>query len=170
MKLVCQIVISALLLGNCSKESDSLVASTTLPSVSSSQNVVNKANMLALVNEIRAKGCNCGSTYMPPVAPLIWNDKLEKAALVHTVDMITKNFFEHTGSDGSTPSQRVTNAGYSWMATGENIAMGYTSEKEVMTAWLASEGHCLNIMRKEFKELGAARVGNYWTQEFGTPR
>lgn len=170
MKLVCQIVISALLLGSCSKESDSLVASTPLPSVSSSQNVVNKANMLALVNEIRAKGCNCGSTYMPPVAPLIWNDKLEKAALVHTVDMITKIFFEHTGSDGSSPSQRVTNAGYSWMATGENIAMGYTSEKEVMTAWLASEGHCLNIMRKEFKELGAARVGNYWTQEFGTPR
>lgn len=170
MKLVCRIVVGALLLGSCSKESDNVAVSTTLPPVSLSQNVVNKANMLALVNEVRAKGCNCGSTYMPPVGPLTWNDKLEKAALVHTVDMITKSFFEHTGSDGSTPSQRVTNAGYSWMATGENIAMGYTSEKDVMNAWLASEGHCLNIMRKEFKELGAARVGNYWTQEFGTPR
>lgn len=173
MKKVIQVCILALTacVAGCSKESDSVAGSTTPPSpVTVGQNRVDKAGMLALVNEVRAKGCNCGTTYMPPVGPLTWNDKLENAALAHTIDMFTHNFFEHTGSDGSTPSQRVTNAGYQWMATGENIAMGYTSEKDVMNGWLASEGHCLNIMRKEFKEMGAARVGNYWTQEFGTPR
>lgn len=167
MKQIVSVVWAVLLVTVVGCSSHSEDSSTPL---SGSDNSVDRGTMLALVNEVRAKGCNCGTTYMPPVGALVWNDKLEQAALLHTQDMYVNNFFDHAGSNGSTPSQRVTAAGYSWMATGENIATGYLTEKAVMDAWLASEGHCKNIMYANFKDFGAARVGNYWTQEFGVQK
>ena len=53
-------------------------------------------------------------------------------------------------------------------AYGENIAKGHPTEKAVIEGWLNSEGHCKNIMSPMFKEMGAARVSTYWTQEFGS--
>jgi len=70
------------------------------------------------------------------------------------------NFFSHTGSDGLSPSQRVTNAGYSWRTTGENIAAGITSADEVIDGWLPSPEHCANIMNDRYTEVGAARYYN----------
>ena len=129
---------------------------------------VNKTKLLQLVNQVRATGCNCGSTQMPPVAALKWNDLLAKAAYDHSVSMNANKFFSHTGLDGSNAGQRIALAGYSWSAYGENIAMGYSSEQAVMTGWLNSEGHCRNIMNGKFKEMGAGREGTYWTQDFGS--
>lgn len=123
--------------------------------------------LLTLVNNVRQTGCTCGTTVMPPVPPLTWNDLLEKAALGHSKDMNTNNYFSHTGLDGSSPGDRITRAGYTWKAYGENIALGYTAEQDVMNGWLQSEGHCKNIMSSRVKEMGVGRDGNYWTQVFG---
>jgi len=124
--------------------------------------------MLQLINQQRAKGCTCGTTVMPAVAPLTWNDLLGKAAYDHSLDMKTNNYFAHNSQDGTTPGTRITAAGYSWSTWGENIAEGYTDEQSVMTAWINSPGHCMNIMNGSFKEIGFGRSGNYWTQDFGT--
>jgi uncharacterized protein YkwD len=129
---------------------------------------VNASLILQLVNNVRKSGCNCGSTIMPPVAPVTWNDLLSKAAYDHSLDMQSKNYFDHTGLNGSNPGTRISAAGYSWRAYGENIAKGYPSETEVVNGWINSEGHCKNIMNANFKEMGAGRAGAYWTQEFGT--
>ncbi|MBC7850450.1 MAG: CAP domain-containing protein [Chitinophagaceae bacterium] len=128
---------------------------------------VNKATLLQLVNNVRAAGCTCGSTVMPPVSPVTWNDLLAKAAYGHSLDMMQKNYFNHTGSDGSDAGQRITAAGYVWTAYGENIANGYPNETAVMNGWLNSEGHCKNIMNAAVIEMGAGREANYWTQLFG---
>ena len=127
---------------------------------------VNKVKLLELVNAVRKTGCNCGSTAMPPVAAVAWNDKLAKAAYDHSVEMKANDYFSHTGSNGSSPGQRITAAGYTWKTYGENIAHGYTSEQAVMNGWLNSEGHCRNIMNGNFKEMGAGRQDTYWTQDF----
>ncbi|MEJ0106013.1 MAG: CAP domain-containing protein [Bacteroidota bacterium] len=128
---------------------------------------INKATLLQLVNNARTAGCTCGATVMPAVGTVVWNDKLAKAAYDHSADMKTNNYFSHTGLDGSDPGQRITAAGYSWTTYGENIANGYTTEQAVMDGWLKSEGHCKNIMDADFKDMGAGREGNYWTQAFG---
>ena len=130
---------------------------------------LNKSVLLQLVNDARKKGCKCGNTYYPPVAALTWNNQLERAAYGHSTDMFRNRYFSHTGSDGSGTGERITNAGYSWRFFGENIAEGYPSEKEVVKGWLGSPGHCANIMSKNYREMGAARVGDYWTQDFGSP-
>ncbi|THU39910.1 CAP domain-containing protein [Niastella caeni] len=128
---------------------------------------VNESTLLALVNNVRKTGCTCGSTAMPAVAPVTWNNLLEKAALLHSADMNKNNYFSHTGLDGSSPGTRLTRVGYNWIAYGENIAKEYTSEQAVMTDWLKSEGHCKNIMSSNVKEMGVGRDGNYWSQLFG---
>ncbi|MBC7827994.1 MAG: CAP domain-containing protein [Chitinophagaceae bacterium] len=133
-----------------------------------SPGTVNETTLLQLVNNVRQAGCACGSTVMPIVAAVTWNDQLETAALNHSNDMNSNNYFSHTGSSGSTAGQRITAAGYNWKAYGENIAKGYSSEQAVMDGWLNSEGHCKNIMSPLFKEMGVARVGAYWSQEFGS--
>lgn len=129
---------------------------------------LNESLLLQLVNDQRQAGCNCGSTYYPAANPVTWNDQLEVAALAHANDMNANNYFDHTGLNGSSPGDRIRNAGYNWRAYGENIAKGYTSEQAVVNAWIASEGHCKNMMNPSFREMGAAKVGAYWVQEFGS--
>jgi uncharacterized protein YkwD len=90
--------------------------------------------------------------------------------------MARKRFFEHRGSDGSQPRDRVRRAGYSSRLTGENIAYGPVSAEEVVAGWLASPDHCANIMDPRFRDIGvgvAAGRGRgeiYWVQTFGLPR
>lgn len=129
---------------------------------------VNQATLLQLVNNVRQAGCTCGSTVMPPVGVVTWNDQLAAAALAHSTDMNSNNYFSHTGLNGSTAGDRISAAGYIWRTYGENIAKGYSTEQAVMDGWIISEGHCKNIMSPQFKEMGVARVSTYWSQEFGS--
>jgi uncharacterized protein YkwD len=121
------------------------------------------ARVLALANSERGKvGCS----------PLTLNAKLAKAAQDHSADMASHQNMSHTGSDGSDPGQRITAAGYSWSAYGENVAFGYSTPEEVMAGWMSSPGHKRNILDCGFKEIGIglAQPGSYWTQDFGTAR
>lgn len=129
---------------------------------------VNKALILQMVNDLRSKGCKCGDTYYPPALPVVWNSLLEAAASAHANDMYKKNYFSHIGSDGSNGGMRIDKAGYKWVAYGENIAAGYGSELSAIEGWILSPLHCKNMMNKSYKEMGVARAGNYWTQDFAS--
>ena len=73
-------------------------------------------------------------------------------------------------------SDRVLRAGYQPRLTGENIAYGPESAEEVVAGWLASPGHCANIMDSRFQDIGVGlatgrkRGQIYWVQTFGAPR
>jgi uncharacterized protein YkwD len=138
---------------------------------------------LQLVNAARAQARNCGSVSYPAAPALTWNSKLEAAARAFNQDMISKQFFDHIGPDGSTPATRVTAQGYSWSTIGENIALGSLGSSldtvsGAVQGWLASPGHCRNIMNTNFTEMGLVGTAGdwngydalYWTQEFGRPR
>lgn len=133
--------------------------------------------MLTRVNEARLSSQQCGNTTHPATHTLSWHCTLETAASGHSQDMAQVNFFYHTGSDGLSAGDRITNAGYSWSAWGENIAAGQTTVSKVMSSWMNSEGHCANIMNANFTEMGAASFTDtgsdyqiYWTQKFAAPR
>ena len=131
------------------------------------------SEVLGLVNQARREGRNCGSEgTFGPTGALGWNDKLGKAAERHAQDMASHSFMSHTGSDGSTVADRVSEEGYAWSAVGENVAAGQSSPEEVMESWLSSPGHCANIMNPDFEHMGIARAqggsyGVYWAQTFG---
>jgi uncharacterized protein YkwD len=152
-----------------------------------------KQTYLDAVNEARSEGRECGKYgYMPAVTSVTWNNKLYDAAYEHSKDMAESNTFSHTGSgtasdetaqvehpgEGSGVGERIEHNGYTdWHRYGENIAAGTVMDdiSEAMEGWLKSPGHCKNIMKKEFKEVGVAvyyKEGShytyYWTQDFGT--
>jgi uncharacterized protein YkwD len=129
-----------------------------------------RIDMLAAVNAVRASGCKCGNKVMPPVPPLKWNSELEAAAIRHALDMAKHKHFDHIGTDGSEFDKRITEAGYLWQQIGENIAFGYDSIGEAMFGWKNSASHCRQLMSPKVNELGAARHGKYWVQEFGKQR
>ena len=126
---------------------------------------------------MRSRGYDCGdSGDFGPAAQLAWNPVLAETAADHSRDMAQNDFFSHTGSDGGNVSSRVEQRGYEWSAVGENLAEatpGHFTPRSVVEGWLTSPGHCANIMRPAFREIGAAKVTRnleYWTQVFGTPR
>ncbi|CAL9388589.1 CAP domain-containing protein [Streptomyces sp. enrichment culture] len=121
------------------------------------------AKVVELVNAERGKaGCS----------PVKVNTALTEAAQNHSEDMAASGTMSHTGSDGSSPADRITRAGYSWSTYGENVAHGYSTPEQVMAGWMASPGHKKNILNCSFKEIGVglAQPGSYWTQDFGTAR
>ena len=125
--------------------------------------------MLSSINALRKTGCTCSGIKMKPVPPLKWNKLLENAARGHANDMYQQKYFNHQSRDGRTFDKRVTQAGYNWMAVGENIAFGQKTLEAAMAAWKKSGGHCKQMMDKNVTEMGAARIGNYWVQDFGKP-
>ncbi len=129
---------------------------------------LDKNKILSLVNEYRTTGTDCGDEYYPPVQPVQWNNKLELAAQSHSDDMYENDFYSHTGSDGSSPGDRLNRVGYNWSTYGENIYKGETlTEETAIAGWIASPGHCRNIMNGAFRDMAVARTDKYWTQMLG---
>jgi uncharacterized protein YkwD len=129
--------------------------------------------VLRLVNAARARPQHCGRIAMDAAPPLRLSDLLSNAALLHAQDMLRYGYFEHTGHDGSSPAQRAEAAGYRYRIVGENIASGPQTPLEVVQGWLASPGHCQNIMDARFADMGVAYAASpsgeariYWVQEF----
>ena len=89
--------------------------------------------------------------------------------------MAANNYFSHTSLDGRTFDQRILNAGYTGsFPLGENIAAGPSTAQAVVDGWMASPGHCANIMSPSFRATGigygfsaVAAYRHYWTQTFG---
>jgi uncharacterized protein YkwD len=136
-----------------------------------------RREVLEHVNAARAHARDCGNTQMAAAPPLAWDDALFDAAVDHSRDMATHNYFDHTDRDGNRVMQRATAYGYVWRAIGENIAGGDGSVDRVMGGWLRSPDHCRNIMNPEYADIAVAcverdgtRWGTYWTMVLGRRR
>jgi len=133
--------------------------------------------VLRLVNDARSRPRRCGSETFGAARPLTVNAHLERAALLHSREMARHSFMGHLGRDGSTPGERVTEAGYRWSTVAENVAAGQQTADEAVAAWISSSGHCANIMTAKYAEMGVAsainrkdRYGVYWTLNLAAPR
>ncbi len=142
-----------------SKATESGKAGTSTASTSFSGQVIK------LTNKERAKsGCKA----------LKSNSLLKSAAQKHSADMAKKDYFSHTGKDGRSPFDRMTDAGYSFSAAAENIAAGQRTPADVVEGWMNSAGHRKNILNCTYTEIGVGYAkggsyGTYWTQNFGKP-
>ena len=107
------------------------------------------------------------------LAPLELNDALNAAAQRHSQDMANTGNVDHTGSDGSTPEQRIDAAGYAPRHTwGENIyGGGIATVDDAWTFWTNSTVHRNNLLSERHREVGigaaAGANGTYYTLTFG---
>lgn len=112
------------------------------------------------------------------------NNRLESAAAKHSRNMVTNGFFAHDTPAGSSPSDRIRQAGYlkgarGW-SVGENIAYGtgsYATPQSIVEGWMESPGHRRNILHRAFEEIGVGvalgapgsdRRGATYTTTFGS--
>ncbi|WP_433081034.1 CAP domain-containing protein [Dactylosporangium sp. CA-052675] len=137
---------------------------TTAPAApTTGQYAAMENEVVTLTNNYRqANGCGA----------LRIDGRLVTAARAHSTDMVTKNYFDHTGSDGSNFVQREAAAGYTTGASAENIAWGYRTAQDVVTGWINSPGHRANILNCQSVAVGVGLAYKadgtpYWTQDFG---
>ncbi len=125
-----------------------------------------RAAVVCLIDEQRA------AHHLPALRA---NWRLDRSAQAWTDHMIATGDFSH----GSDFSVRITDVGFVWSAAGENIATGFSTPRAVVSAWMASAGHCQNILSPSYSNVGTG-VSRYavrgvasgpatWTQDFALP-
>jgi uncharacterized protein YkwD len=97
---------------------------------------------------------------------------LDRSAQRWTNAMVASGDFSH----GTNFASRITAVGYVWRAAGENIATGFQTPRSVVDAWMASTGHCQNILNPTYGNVGTgisthavrgwATGAGTWTQDF----
>jgi uncharacterized protein YkwD len=101
------------------------------------------------------------------------SSRLNRSAQGWTNVMVTHRNFSH----GADFAARISAVGFDWSNVGENIATGYATPTAVVKAWMASTGHCQNILNPMYRYVGtgvsdnsiagySTRAGT-WTQDFG---
>lgn len=100
---------------------------------------------------------------------LTLDKQIASAALVRAKEIETS--FSHTRPDGRSFSSVLTDNGISFRGSGENIAWGQKTPREVVTAWMNSEGHRANILNSQYTKIGVGYYQNsagrdFWAQLF----
>lgn len=102
------------------------------------------------------------------LSPLHYNEALAAVARAKSRDMHDKNYFSHQSPTYGSPFDMMRSFGIKYNAAGENIAMGYSTPRAVVDAWMNSPGHRANILSSTFTQIGVGYYsdGKYWTQMF----
>lgn len=136
-----------------------------------------QASVVAEVNRRRASARSCGSRgTFAAAGALRWSGVLLGVAASHAREMVANGYFSHVGANGSSVSDRIAAAGYSWAGAAENIAAGQPTVTRVVDAWMSSDGHCANVMNPAMEEFAVACVyntgnrSNYWVMDLAKPR
>lgn len=93
-------------------------------------------------------------------APLNLDTSLTAAARQHSRDMSVQGRPWHFGVDGSSPYDRVQNAGYDATLLGETISESYETELETLTAWMERDDTRAILLNPQADEVGFG-----WYQE-----
>lgn len=90
--------------------------------------------------------------------------------------MTSGSFFNHLDRGGHAPGDRAKLVSYNGGLIDENIVVGQDGIDKMVDGWLASPGHCINLVNPGYRELGTAYttdpksdMGVYWTTMFGSP-
>lgn len=98
------------------------------------------------------------------------DEKLTRAAFLHSQDMCDQGYFSHDSADGRSFTDRITAQGATYRAAGENIAQGQRTPSDVHASWMNSEGHRANILSSRFRRIGIGYAPcdgrPFWTQVF----
>jgi uncharacterized protein YkwD len=95
--------------------------------------------------------------------PLTINAELNDAAQAKANDMVKRNYWSHVTPDGEQPWGFMEAAGYQYQAAGENLAYGFGTSDQVISAWMNSAEHRANILNTNYTDVGfaTANAPNY---------
>lgn len=110
---------------------------------------ITPGNIIQLTNQQRlSAGLNALNT----------DSRLSAAAQAKANNMFEEQYWDHFGPNGETPWMFISQAGYTYVYAGENLAKGFRTAEGVHEAWMASPTHRDNIMSNKYKDIGVAVV------------
>mgnify|MGYP001600508845 CR=1 FL=1 len=124
--------------------------------------------LFQLTNELRQKN---------NLPSLSLNSSLSLAAQKKAENMFQENYWSHYSPTGKTPWDFILGANYKYEYAGENLAKNFLFSNGVIDAWMNSQTHRDNLLKKEYTEVGYAIVNGILNGEqttlvvqmFGTP-
>jgi hypothetical protein len=137
----------------------SAAASCVVSDVDLAQNSEEQA-LLPLINQYRAQN---------GLQPVQTSPTLTSAASWKARDMYTHNYLSHTDSLGRGWYQLAADCGYPYASlvnVAEIAASGYSTATNVLKAWEASPAHNAMLLWSDFRAVGIANVGGYWSVIF----
>ncbi len=81
------------------------------------------------------------------------NQDLSRAAQAKAQSMVEKNYWSHVAPDGTTPWYYFQKVDYNYSVAGENLAYGFSTSDQVVTAWMNSVEHRDNILGN-YQDIG----------------
>jgi len=107
------------------------------------------------------------------------DDRLNKAAQLHSDDMADRDFFDHQNPEGARMTDRADAFGYHWRLLLENIAAGQENTAEAVDGWMNSSGHRAAILNAKGRDTGmgysfrsedrgTVTMRHYWTLLIGS--
>ncbi|MFE5603648.1 CAP domain-containing protein [Streptomyces coelicoflavus] len=123
------------------------------------------SRMVAAVNRQREKaGCS----------PVRLHKALSRAAREHSAAMARAGRLTHTGADGSSPADRMREAGYRVGSSGENLTAGSDSARDAVAVWMRSAPHRHILLTCRYTHAGVGRAtgsgGPWWTLDLASGR
>jgi uncharacterized protein YkwD len=122
------------------------------------------------------------------VPPLTDDASLDRAASSHSLEMVERDYFDHTSPSGSTAAQRILRSGYGSavgvpghghrLRLAENIATAggkLATPANIVASWMRSPDHRANILDPGLRATGIgvapgmpARAADGWRGAAGT--
>jgi uncharacterized protein YkwD len=102
------------------------------------------------------------------------NAQLTAAAQLHSIDQACHGLISHSGSDGSSPSQRIAAAGYAASRASE-IIYGSGYPQAAFDWWMNDQVHRDEILNPSVTEMGVGyaympdTTKSYYTVDFASP-
>jgi len=116
-----------------------------------------------------------------PKQPLAMNAILRRVAVEHSRDMLARNYFDHLTPEGLSPFDRMRDAGFVFIAAGENLAWRGTTgsldpvntvesqhDDLFVDVGITNRGHRLVMMDGRFREVGIGILRGSFTRSDGT--
>jgi len=90
------------------------------------------------------------------------NHKLTQAAHRKALDMLNSEYFAHTTPQGKPFYEWIEENKYNYLYAGENLAIDFSTNEGVISAWMQSSLHKANILNPNYKEIGLVSVRGNW--------
>ena len=96
------------------------------------------------------------------------DEVLSRVCTEHSQDMVKREFFSHTGSDGKDYEARVSKAEWFGGPFGEVIYAGSTTPRDVHTSWWKSEANRPKLYEPHLNRIGIGLINKTWTVIVGS--
>lgn len=137
----------------------------TVPPLTFPEGTTPAEQLFGYLNEVRAQF---------NLAPLAYTYELSLSAQGHATDKARMPDDPHTGTDGSTPAERLLRSGYRGGYAGEATAWGFADARQAVEFWMNSEPHRILLLNRNTNDVGVGFVQDYnsrniwhWTADFG---